>query len=320
MAKPVLKWAGGKSQLLDEIYSRFPTEYNRYHEPFFGGGAVFFDLEPKDGTINDTNTRLINFYRVVRDNPSELLTRLREFEHPEDNPDPELKYADQDQKENEIDQYFYQQRARFNRRPYDDEEWPVTDEERIEEAALLFYLNRTCYNGLFRENRKGGFNVPIGRYANPDWVMADRIRNASRILAGADIRNEDFEYVLDEATEGDLVYFDPPYKPMSTTAYFTDYSAEGFDKDDQKRLLKTAKELDSRGVFVVLSNSGVMYELYDEAGFFVEREGATRSINSDETARGEVDEIIATNVPKAERRQSPEHEPEKPEQASITDF
>jgi len=290
MARPILKWAGGKGQLLEELYARFPKSYERYHEPFFGGGALFFDLEPADGTINDTNTRLVNFYRQVRDNPTELIERCRKFEHPESEPDESLEYSETNHKGREIKNYYYQQRARFNKRPYEG----AFDE--LEEAALLLYLNRTCFNGLYRENSDGGFNVPIGRYANPDWVRADEVRAASELLENVEIHNKDFEYITDVAKKGDLVYFDPPYEPMSTTAYFTDYSAEGFEKEDQERLLDTARELDEQGVHVILSNSGVMYEMYDETGFHVEVEGATRAINSDAENRGEVDEIIATNV------------------------
>lgn len=312
MVEPVLKWAGGKRQLLDEIYSRFPADYERYHEPFFGGGAVFFDLEPEDGTINDTNPRLANFYRIVRDHPDELVSRLRAFDDPEADPDGSQAFAEENWTGKPVDQYFYQQRARFNRRAYADEEWPATEEDRIEEAALLLYLNRTCYNGLYRENSSGGFNVPLGRYSDPDWVMADRIRAATRTLADTDVHNDDFEYVLTVAEESDLVYLDPPYQPMSATANFAEYSAEGFGRADQERLLATVAELDENGVSFALSNSGVMYEMYDDAGFHVEKEGATRSINSDETARGEVDEIIATNVPEDERQDTG--------QASIADF
>ena len=296
MARPILKWAGGKGQLLEELYNRFPASYERYHEPFFGGGALFFDLAPEDGTINDTNSRLINFYRQVRDRPEELIDRCQAFQHPESEPDSNLDYAKTNHKGKEVKNYYYQQRARFNKRPYGEE----FDE--LEEAALLLYLNRTCYNGLYRENSSGGFNVPIGRYANPDWVRADEIREASPLLSEIKIHNGDFEYILDTAQKDDLVYFDPPYKPMSSTAYFTDYSADGFGKEDQQRLLEVAQELDQRGVFVILSNSGIMYEFYADAGFSVEVEGATRAINSDGDNRGEVDEIIATNVPPEKRR------------------
>lgn len=296
MATPILKWAGGKGQLLEELYARFPKSYEQYHEPFFGGGALFFDLEPTQGTINDTNTRLINFYEQVRDNPTALIERCRQFEDPESDPDSSHGYAETNHKGKDIKNYYYQQRARFNKRPYGDE----FDE--LEEAALLLYLNRTCFNGLYRENSNGGFNVPIGRYANPDWVRADEVREASELLENVELFNQDFEYILNAAGKGDLVYFDPPYKPMSSTAYFTDYSAEGFGQEDQKRLLDVAKELDDKGVHVILSNSGVMFEMYDNAGFHVEIEGATRAINSDGDNRGEVDEIIATNV-SPERRQ-----------------
>ena len=303
MARPVLKWAGGKRQLLDALYERFPADYDRYHEPFFGGGAVFFDLEPTGGTINDTNPRLVNFYRQVRDRPEALIEQLHEFDDPESDPDPGLDCADEDWRGGEVEQYYYQQRARFNARPYADD-WSGDDEDLLVEAALLLYLNRTCYNGLYRENADGGFNVPVGRYANPDWVQRDRIRRASDALAAATIRNGDFGYVLDAAEPGDLVYFDPPYEPMSATASFNEYSADGFDREDQQRLLDVAGELDEAGVWVVLSNSGVMYEPYAEAGFRVDREGATRAINSDAGNRDEVDEIVATNVPPAERREA----------------
>lgn len=296
MPKPVLKWAGGKRQLLDELYARFPESYNHYHEPLLGGGALFFDLQPEDGTLNDTNPRLVNFYEQVRDNPGELIAECRNFQHPESEPDLSREFYDTNRKGKEVDQYYYQQRALFNRRPYGEEY------DELEEAALLLYLNRTCYNGLYRENQNGGFNVPIGRYSNPDWVRADEIRAASETLQNTQILNEDFEYILDHAEDDDLVYLDPPYEPMSATEYFTSYSKEGFGRDDQERMLDTVKKLDEYGVHVILSNSGVMYDMYDEAGFHVEVEGATRSINSDEENRGEVDEIIATNVPPENRQ------------------
>jgi len=296
MVTPILKWAGGKRQLLDELYSRFPAGFNHYHEPMFGGGALFFDLEPEDGTINDTNPRLVNFYEQVRDRPTELINCLTSFEDPEGNSKPEREFSETNRKGKEIKNYYYQQRELFNRRPNDE----AFDE--IEEAALLLYLNRTCYNGLYRENKNGEFNVPIGRYANPDWVRQDEIRAASSVLDDTEIFNRDFEYVAEYAESRDLVYFDPPYEPLSPTAYFTDYSAEGFGKEDQKRLLELAQRLDEAGVQVILSNSGVMYEMYDKAGFYVEMEGATRAINSDADNRDEVDEIIATNVAPDERR------------------
>lgn len=302
MARPVLKWAGGKRQLLDELYARFPEAYDHFHEPLFGGGALFFDIEPDNGTINDTNERLIHFYEQVRDRPGEVIDRLESYRHPEADPDSSREFSDTDHKGKDVENYYYQQRAIFNKRPYLGEFDPV------EEAALLLYLNRTCYNGLYRQNSNGGFNVPIGRYANPDWVQEERIRKASRVLKNTEIFNRDFEYVVEAAEPGDLVYFDPPYEPMSQTANFTDYSAEGFGQKDQERLLETAQTLDENGVHVILSNSGVMYEMYEEAGFAVETEGATRAINSDGDNRDEVDEIVATNVPQSARSRAGQRE------------
>ena len=302
MAEPIVKWAGGKRQLLDELYARFPAAFDRYHEPFVGGGAVFFDAEPDRATVNDANPRLVNFYEQVRDRPSALIRRLASFDDPESDPDPALPYAAETARGRDVDAYYYQQRARFNRRPYEGEYDP------LEEAALLLYLNRTCYNGLYRENADGGFNVPMGRYADPDWVQRDRIRRASAVLVDAEVRHGDFAYVLDAASPGDLVYFDPPYEPMSATASFTEYSAAGFDRDDQRRLLDAARELDDAGVWVVLSNSGVMYEPYADAGFRVDREDGTRAINSDADGRDAVDEIVATNVPPGRRRDGGQRE------------
>jgi DNA adenine methylase len=291
MTKPILKWVGGKRQLLDELNECFPERYNDYHEPFFGGGALFFDLQPSAGSINDVNTRLMNFYRQVRDNPNKLIDRLQQFEPPESDPDNDLIFSKTNRKGRQIKNYYYQQRELFNNRPYGDSYDSLT------EAALLMYLNRTCYNGLYRENSDGGFNTPIGRYNNPNWVQADRIQNVSSILSDVEIYNTDYSYVIDKTEPGDLVYFDPPYAPMSRTASFTEYSANGFGSDAQERLLDAAMQLREKGVKIILSNSGVLYDMYDDAGFTVKVEGATRSINSDSDNRGEVDEIIATNIP-----------------------
>lgn len=283
--------------MLDELRARFPESHNQYHEPFFGGGALFFDLGPDNGTINDINNRLVNFYEQVRDRPSDIIELCESFENPESEPDPERDFSKTNRKGKGIKNYYYQQRELFNCRPYGDDFDPV------EEAALLLYLNRTCYNGLYRENSSGGFNVPIGRYADPDWVREREVRNASRILKQTEIHNTDFEFIHDYVEEGDLVYFDPPYEPMSPTAYFTDYTEAAFERSDQRRLLKSAKKLDQKGVNVILSNSGVMYEMYTDAGFHVDTVGATRAINSDAENRDKVNEIIATNIP-PEKQQS----------------
>ena len=288
MAKPILKWAGGKQQLLDEIRSFIPESFDQYHEPFFGGGAVFFDLEPENGTINDRNERLVNFYEQVRDNPETLISRLNSFDHPESDPDPSLDYSDVSETGKSITEYYYQQRARFNKRPYTDTFDPV------EEAALLLYLNRTCYNGLYRENQSGGFNSPIGSYDDPSWTFPDRLREVSATLQDITICNQDFEYVGEYATADDLVYMDPPYKPESETASFTEYDQDGFGEDDQMRLLNFVAELAERGTTVIVSNSGIMKPRYEELdAFTVHTVSASRSINSDGDNRGDVQEILA---------------------------
>lgn len=290
MAQPILKWAGGKRQLLDELYNRFPKQYNHYHEPFFGGGALFFDLEPEDGTINDTNPRLMSFYRQIRDHPDEVIQHLRTYRDPEAEPDPEQEFSEEMRDGREVKNYYYQQRELFNKRPNDE---PFNE---VEEAALLLYLNRTCFNGLYRENSDGEFNVPIGSYANPEWVFPNRIREAIKVLKDTEIYQTDFNYILDVAEPGDVAYCDPPYEPLSRTADFTSYSAEGFGREDQKRLLRAAQDLNEQGVWVIMSNSGVLHDKYLEAGFHVDIVMANRAISCNGEERGEVEEIIATNV------------------------
>ena len=296
MAEPVLKWAGGKRQILSQIVDHFPPdeEITGYHEPFFGGGAVFFRrCSSYDGTVNDINTRLINFYKVVRDHPNELLRELEKFDRPDADPDPDRPFVEENRKGKEIKSYYYQVRELFNRRPNDEEF------DRIEEAAQLLYLNRTCYNGLYRENLSGEFNVPSGNYKNPDWEQRPRIREASEALEGVELLNTDFSYVADYAEEGDLVYCDPPYDPNGNASTFAEYGSDVFGKEEQERLRDLALELNDRGVYVVISNApsvGELYEPFNEDGFHVSGVGARRAINSNADGRGKVKEVIVTNA------------------------
>ncbi|SFR87736.1 DNA adenine methylase [Halomicrobium zhouii] len=296
MPKPILKWAGGKRQILAQIRGHFPPEedINSYHEPFFGGGAIFFRETHKDtASINDVNTRLMNFYEIVRERPGELIEILSGFDHPESEPDTSRPYSKQSESGDKIDNYYYQQRELFNRRPRD----LAFDE--VEEAALLLYLNRTCFNGLYRENQSGEFNVPCGSYTNPDWVQESRIKKASKALKGVEIYNEDFSYIIDQAKEGDLVYCDPPYDPNGEASTFSEYSSGAFGKEEQERLRDVALKLNDKGVNVVISNApsvGEIYQAFNEDGFRVSRVGAKRSINSDGESRGEVKEVIITNA------------------------
>lgn len=270
MADPILKWAGGKRKLSDEIISLMPKDYRKraYHEPFFGGGAVFFQIKPKKGSINDVNKHLINFYRIVRDKPDELVETARQYPY-----DKEV---------------YYELRDRFNHEE-------ITD---VEQAALLLYFNKTGFNGLYRVNSKNEFNVPFGRYKNPTIVPEDRIYEASELLKDVEIFSRDFTYIIEYSNPGDLVYFDPPYLPVSDTSDFTSYSSDGFSYDDQLMLVDTCNKLDEKGVYFVLSNSNVkvLVDKYEEH-FTVHTVQAARSINSKASKRGEVNEILVSNVP-----------------------
>ena len=272
MVDPILKWAGGKRSLLPDILSLFPLDYKKrtYHEPFIGSGAVFFHITPKSGSINDIVTRLINFYRVVRGKPEDLISQA--LQHPHDK------------------EIFYKLRDHFNHDK-------LTD---VEEAALFLYFNKTAFNGLYRVNSKGEFNVPFGSYKNPTIVPKERIRQASKVLQNVEILNKDFSYVVEYSTEGDLCYFDPPYAPVSDTAYFTSYSSKGFNFQEQERLRDVCVELDNKGVFFVLSNSYVepIIELFQEfENFRIEIVQARRAISSKASTRGPINEILVTNVP-----------------------
>lgn len=300
MADPILKWAGGKRQILDQIMEKFPTqEINRYHEPFFGGGAVFFrEMHEQAATINDINPRLINFYEVVKERPEDLIDEIKVINQhgpPNSEPNREWDYEEVDEHGREIKNYYYQQRARFNKRP-NGKEW-----DEVEEAALLLYLNVTCYNGLYRENKSGEFNVPCGSHTSRT-MRFPRIREATDLLSDVEILNQDFSYVLNRVEPRDLIYFDPPYDPNSEASSFAEYSCDAFGKSEQLDLRDCAKKLNEKDVFVVISNAPSIESRYtdeDEGGseaFETYGVGARRAINSVGTERGEVEEVLITNV------------------------
>ncbi len=265
--RPLLKWAGGKRTQVERIVSLFPEDYGDYHELFFGGGAVFFHITPGGGTINDINPRLINFYRVVRDSPRELIEEASRFIYDEAE--------------------YYERRERFNSPGLSD----------VEDAALFLYLNRTAYNGLYRVNSKGEFNVPFGTYKNPTIVPRKRVLATSEALGNVGIRCEDFGYILDVAEEGDLCYMDPPYNPASETANFTDYSVEGFGLESHERLRDLCVELDGRGVWFVLSNSDTpeIREIFDGKDFEVRSFRTRRMISSKVSSRSSGSDLLITN-------------------------
>jgi DNA adenine methylase len=277
---PFLKWAGGKGQLVQTIEKFYPASFGTYFEPFLGGGAVFFDLVSKGriakAVISDLNKDLINCYVAVRDQLRPLLTRLLELQ----------KHA--------RDKSFYYRvaRTRFN-----ETRLQTGVEGDIEKAALLFYLNKTCYNGLYRVNKKGGFNVPWGRYKNPSIFDEKNIRAVHNVLArsGVDIRCDDCRATTKNARAEDFIYFDPPYQPVSSTANFTEYTTQSFGWEDQERLAETFRELDERGCLLMLSNSPRVEKLYAKSHYRIERVKASRAISCIGSKRGPVDELLIMN-------------------------
>lgn len=265
-ASPIVKWVGGKTRLLPEIAARLPRGHGRYFEPFAGGAAVFFHLAPRAAVLADRNADLIATYRAVAADPEGVIRRLaiHRDAHGED--------------------HYYATRARWNDR---DVAWSPLDR-----AATFIYLNRTCYNGLYRVNRSGGFNVPMGRYKNPLVCDAEGLRAASRVLAGTTLLCADYRAAVAEARAGDLVYFDPPYDPVTPTANFVSYTADAFGPDDQRALAALAHELVARGVAVVLSNSDTPFVRSLYRGLRVDRVRCARAINCNADRRGEVDEVL----------------------------
>jgi len=276
--QPFLKWAGGKRQLLPAIRPLVPSKFKRYYEPFIGGGAVFFDLMPQNAVINDLNQDLINCYLIVKDHSEELLEHVLTHNNNAD--------------------YFYNLRE-ADRSPKFSTFTP------IERASRLLYLNKTCFNGLFRVNSQGQFNVPFGDYKNPTIAEPAVIRAVSQYLNQAQIefRSQDFADVVADATKGDFVYFDPPYDPVSDTASFTGYNLNGFDRDEQKRLKATCDALTKKGVKVLLSNSATPFieELYSTGGYTIREIEARRNINSNSTGRGKVGEFLVLNYAPPEK-------------------
>ncbi|MHA1224252.1 MAG: DNA adenine methylase [Candidatus Heimdallarchaeaceae archaeon] len=274
--EPVVKWAGGKRGLLKEYKAFFPRTFKKYYEPFFGGGAVFFYLFTRDkistAKISDINKEIMNMYVVIKNKVEELIEELKSG-----------KYV------NEKD-VFYRIRAE---EPTD----PVI------RAARLIYLNRTCYNGLYRVNKQGKFNVPFGRYPKNVRIFDEQnLRNVSESLKNVELSSEDFEEAVKDAQEGDFVYFDPPYVPLTKTADFTDYTSEGFGLKEQERLAKVFKELNERGCLVMESNSSapIIWKLY--AGFIINEVHAKRFISSDPNGRGGVKETVIRNYDNQEEK------------------
>lgn len=276
MAKPFLKWAGGKTSLLAELLQAAPAQIETYYEPFVGGGALFFALQAEGrfrrAVLSDSNRELINAYVQVRDNVEGLIRALSVHQR---------KYREAEDRA----EYYYTIRAK-----------KLTCS--LGGAANLIFLNKTCYNGLYRVNSKGGFNVPHGRYRNPTICDEANLRSASEALQGVELRVADFAEAPAGAGEGDFVYFDPPYVPLSETAYFTSYTAKEFGMDEQERLARTATTLAAQGSCVALSNSGHpdVASMYSSQVFELGEVHARRAINSDARKRGPVREYLIQSI------------------------
>ncbi|HEW0409619.1 TPA: DNA adenine methylase [Streptococcus pneumoniae] len=273
--QPFTKWTGGKRQLLPVIRELIPKTYNRYFEPFVGGGALFFDLAPKDAVINDFNAELINCYQQIKDNPQELIEILKV--HQEYNSKEyylDLRSADRDER---IDMM-----------------------SEVQRAARILYMLRVNFNGLYRVNSKNQFNVPYGRYKNPKIVDEELISAISVYINNnqLEIKVGDFEKAIVDVRTGDFVYFDPPYIPLSETSAFTSYTHEGFSFTDQVRLRDAFKRLSDTGAYVMLSNSSsaLVEELYKD--FNIHYVEATRTNGAKSSSRGKISEIIVTNYEK----------------------
>ena len=264
----MIKWVGGKTRLLPELLARMPDTFGRYYEPFAGGAALFFRLAPKRAVLADSNKDLVTLYSAIAGDPNAVIRRLQHHreEHDED--------------------HYYAMRAKWNE---DHVSWPAA-----ERAATFIYLNKTCFNGLWRVNRSGAFNVPIGRYTDPPFCVPDAVRAAATVLARAELRCADYQTAIHDAKAGDFLYFDPPYDPVTPTANYTSYSADGFGPDDQHTLAQTAKALVDRGCKVMLSNSDTPFIRSLYRGMRVERVKCPRAINSNAAKRGDVDELVIT--------------------------
>lgn len=272
--KPFIKWVGGKRQLLTQFRKlnlyppeKFDIKTGRYFEPFVGGGAVFFDLLPEKGFLSDLNKELVTTYNVIKNDVERLIDSLKK--HKTDK------------------EYYLKVRAQN----------PHTLSE-LSIASRFIFLNKTCFNGLYRVNSSGGFNVPYGKNKNPLICDEINLRKVSKALQGIEIKHQDYKEVLKKAKKGDFVYFDPPYYPVSKTASFTGYTAETFLDKEQIELRDTVLELDKRGCFVMLSNSDTPFinKIYSGfKGITISKVEAGRAINSNGSGRGKITEVLVTN-------------------------
>ena len=271
LVTPVVKWVGGKRQIINQIVKYIPKSFSTYYEPFLGGGAVLFELQPKTAVVNDINAELINLYEVIKNNVNELIDDLKQHRNDET--------------------YFYELRELDRNKEYYNHLTP------IQRASRLIYLNKTCYNGLFRVNKAGQFNTPFGNYKNPNIVNEYTLKAVSSYFNKAQITFtcKDFNEALKGARKGAFVYLDPPYDPVSDSASFTGYDKGGFDQSEQIRLKNACDKLNEKGIKFLLSNSATDFikDLYKD--YKIEIIQAKRVINSKADKRGEIDEVLVMN-------------------------
>jgi len=292
--RPFVKWAGGKGNLIPQLNNFYPYELKngiieRYIEPFVGGGAVLIDILQKydvqEAYAFDINIDLINSYNVIKNNVENLITNLKQIE---------TEYLQLEQEERK--EYFYNKRNEYN--TYTLEE----NEQNIQRAAQFIYLNRTCFNGLYRVNKAGKFNVPMGSHKNPTICDEENLRNLSNLIQNVQFQYGDYKKSMEYVTENTFVYFDPPYRPLNTTSGFTSYTKEDFDDDNQRELAEFYRELNTQNVKLMLSNSNPKNTNKEDTffdniyqGFNIDEIYASRMINANSKGRGKISEILVTN-------------------------
>lgn len=268
ISKPFIKWVGGKRQIVDKLISKLPNKFNKYYEPFVGAGALFFSLNLKKSYISDINEELINLYKVIRDKDDELILDLNKHKNTE--------------------RYFYSIRNIDRNGKYS--KWSD-----IQKASRFIYLNKTCFNGLYRVNSKGQFNAPFGFYKNPRILDQNNLKECSLKLKETEIICGSYLLVEKKAKRGDFIYFDPPYMPLSTTANFTGYTKGGFTNQDQVDLRNLCDRLTKKGVLLMQSNSYTNSILHLYKDYKIHITQAIRAINCKGDKRGRINEVIITN-------------------------
>jgi DNA adenine methylase len=277
-ASATLKWVGGKRRIADQIVSHFPENYGKYFEPFLGGGSVFFKARPKKAHLTDLNASLVNYYLHLRDDVTGLMREAQSLQRAF------CKLEEHEEKKS----FYLTLRSKYNR---------DLSKSSLKNAAQFLFLNKTAFNGLYRENAKGEFNVPFNNSESLNLFQREQFVDSSIMLKGATIQVSDFRQAVQKAKSGDLVYFDPPYVPVSATASFTDYTKSAFGNTSQTALRDLARELRSRGVYVVLSNSysEIVADLYD--GFELQEISVNRLVAAESSSRGKAREYLIIGRP-----------------------